>query len=271
MVRRSINGCVACYHEAMNLHAPQHINQLLDEIVSIMKRLIGENLVGVYLHGSLAMGSFNPDKSDIDFLVVTRTKLSPETRRSLATAMIELSEHAPAKGLEMSALTLDALRDFRHPTPYEFHFSNAWIERYQHNEINLANEDKVDADLAAHLTITKARGIKLYGEPIEAVFPDIPPQYYIDSIVADAKDILEDMSSDPVYNVLNLCRVWAFLEDGKIASKKEGGEWALQRATLFQTSVIEHALAEYAGSTMASWDKDSLDRFGQEMAERLSF
>lgn len=253
----------------MNLNAPPYINRLLDEIVDFMKGLLGTNLVGVYLHGSLAMGSFNPDKSDIDFLVVTRTKLSPEARRRLATAMIALTKHAPAKGMEMSVLTVETLENFKHPTPYEFHFSNAWLKRYQNNEVDLTDDNKVDADLAAHLTITKARGVTLYGEPIDAMFPDIPNHCYTDSILADAKDILEDMSSDPVYNVLNLCRVWAYLVDGKITSKKEGGEWALQHATSFQKSVIEQALAEYAGTASSPWDNEALNRFGQEMADLL--
>jgi predicted nucleotidyltransferase len=258
-----------CYDETMNLQAPAHVTHLLDEIVDSMKRLLGTNLVGMYLHGSLAMGSFNPDLSDIDFLVVTETKLSLETRRSLANTLMELTAHAPAKGLEMSVLTVDALRNFKYPTPYEFHSSIVWLERYQKGEVDFTDNDKVDADLAAHLTVTKARGVTLYGEPLETVFPDIPPRHYTESILEDARSILEDMNSEPVYNVLNLCRVRAFLEDGKIASKKEGGEWALSHATPFQKGIIEQALAEYSGGGTAPWDKAALNRFGQEMAEPL--
>lgn len=254
----------------MDFNAPSYVNQLLDEIVDTMKRLLGDNLVGVYLHGSLAMGSFNPNSSDIDFLVVTKSRLSLELRRSLATAMIALARYAPAKGIEMSVLTVETLKNFKYPTPYEFHFSNVWIERYQNDAVDLTDDDKVDADLAAHLTITKAHGAVLYGEQISAVFPDIPPRYYTDSIIADAKSILEDMTSEPVYNVLNLCRVWAYLDEGTITSKKEVGEWSLQRATPFQKGVIEQALAEYAGVNSSPWDKDALCRFGEEMAGWLS-
>ncbi len=253
----------------MNPNISPAINNLLDEIVDTMKHLLGENLVGVYLHGSLAMGSFNPKISDIDFLVVTKAQLSPETRRDLAKSMIQLSERAPAKGLEMSVLTVEALASFKYPTPFEFHFSNTWLDRFKNNEVDFTQEDKVDADLAAHLTITKARGITLYGKPIKNVFPDIPTQYYTDSILADAKSILEDLGSEPVYNVLNLCRVWAYLEEDKITSKKEGGEWAMNRATPFQKDVIEQALAEYAGERSVPWEEAVLSRFGREMAERL--
>ena len=253
----------------MQLEAPQEISQLLSDIITECTVWLGDNLVGVYLHGSLAMGSFNPDASDIDFLVVTNTTLSPKERKELAQAMIRLAEKAPPKGLEMSVIARGELLDFKHPTPFEFHFSNDWRERYQNDTFDYAQENLVDGDLAAHLTIIKARGIALYGQPIDAVFPDIPKQHYIASILADAREILEDMGSNPVYNALNLCRVRAFLEAGLITSKREGGEWALQHATPFQASIIQQALAEYTSSRKQEWNQPALQRFGQEMAALL--
>lgn len=37
--------------------------QILDNIVNKCKELFQANLTGVYLHGSMAMGCFNPEKS----------------------------------------------------------------------------------------------------------------------------------------------------------------------------------------------------------------
>ncbi len=48
----------------------QDIETLLKKIVGLCREVFGEDLTGVYLHGSLAMGCFQPEKSDIDFLVV---------------------------------------------------------------------------------------------------------------------------------------------------------------------------------------------------------
>ena len=50
--------------------APQNIDNLINSYVSHSKEILGENLVGIYLHGSLAMGCFNPQKSDIDLIIV---------------------------------------------------------------------------------------------------------------------------------------------------------------------------------------------------------
>ena len=47
---------------------------MLDKIVETSKDIIGEELTGIYLHGSLAMGCFHPDKSDIDLILVIKIR-----------------------------------------------------------------------------------------------------------------------------------------------------------------------------------------------------
>jgi predicted nucleotidyltransferase len=263
----------------MQLETSPEISQLLSDLVAECTDLLGDNLVGIYLHGSLAMGCFNPDSSDVDFLVVSSDRLTPEKRRETAKAMLRLSEHAPPKGLEMSVITERELLDVKHPTPFEFHFSTAWIEQYRNDTFDYSRDNLVDGDLAAHLTIIKVRGIVLYGQAIDALFPDIPEHYYRDSILGDAREILENLSSTtsypsdwstPVYNVLNLCRVRTYLEAGLITSKREGGEWALLQATPFQAALIRQALAEYTQSQKEEWNQEALQRFGQEMSESLT-
>ena len=48
---------------------------VLGELVAGVRAELADNLVGVYLVGSLATGDFDRD-SDVDFLVVTRHELS---------------------------------------------------------------------------------------------------------------------------------------------------------------------------------------------------
>ena len=49
---------------------------ILDKIVDTSKDIIGEELTGIYLHGSLAMGCFHSDKSDIDLILVIKDSVS---------------------------------------------------------------------------------------------------------------------------------------------------------------------------------------------------
>ena len=51
---------------------PAEVAALFDDLTAHFRRLLGEELVGIYLFGSLTQGSFDAARSDIDVMVVTR-------------------------------------------------------------------------------------------------------------------------------------------------------------------------------------------------------
>ena len=55
------------------------VNEILNLLLSFVKEILGSQFVGMYLYGSLATGDFNPETSDIDFLVVTSDLLPDKT------------------------------------------------------------------------------------------------------------------------------------------------------------------------------------------------
>jgi hypothetical protein len=64
----------------MSVFAPTaypDVNLLLAELLAAARQALGEQLIGLYLYGSLAIGGFKPGRSDIDFLAVTAAELSP--------------------------------------------------------------------------------------------------------------------------------------------------------------------------------------------------
>jgi streptomycin 3"-adenylyltransferase len=141
-------------------------------------------------------------------------------------------------------------KDFRYPTPYEFHMGTK--EQIQFHGLP-HTEEMTDPDLAAHLMIIKKRGVCVYGKSIEEVFVDIPKEYYLDSIGKDSEESFqniqekttEDTCIVPNYAVLNFCRVLAFIDQNLITSKVEGGEWALKNLPEKYHPVISAALQEY--------------------------
>jgi len=212
----------------LNDHA---VRTQLEELQYQLLKLLSKNLVGLYLHGSLAMGGFNPARSDLDLLVVTEHPLSPETQYQLLRLLLQLSKKPYP--IEISFLSLQDLHPWRYPTPYQLHFSEDWRSRYEEQlaleagqREDTSREQPTDPDLAAHITILHQRGLRLYGRPIAEVFPPVPRADYVDSIVQDFHWAKKRLERDPVYFVLNACRVWGFLQDGEILSKAEAGEWA---------------------------------------------
>lgn len=172
-------------------------------------RLGAANVTGVYLHGSLATGSYYRPKSDIDLLIVVPDRLDGGMAAGLNLAIARLAEKRPTVGsLEVSAMTADTAARVPIPTPYELHYSSAWHERVLRGEVSY-DAGRTDGDLPAHLFCVRRRGVCLYGRPIAEVFGDVSREAFLRAILADAGEILEGerLLEIPYYGVLNLCRV----------------------------------------------------------------
>jgi len=61
------------------------LERILDEYAQELKYLFGDELLGVYLTGSIALGGYHDRKSDIDFTVLIQNKLAASQTASLKT------------------------------------------------------------------------------------------------------------------------------------------------------------------------------------------
>ncbi|TYP72356.1 aminoglycoside adenylyltransferase domain-containing protein [Paenibacillus methanolicus] len=223
------------------------LNEALDEAVRLFQEELGAGLTGVYAHGSVAMGCFNPKRSDIDLLIVVKEPLGQDTCRRLARRVLDYDDRlAIGRGVELSVVLEDALRDFRYKTPFEFHYSDFHRDRYRADEDYVCGGNGyADPDLAAHLTIAYHRGITLYGPQLHELCQPIDLSYYEASILADIENAVSDAESNPLYVTLNLCRVLHYWREGAISSKKEGGEWAISNLPKRYRGVVRYYVNEY--------------------------
>lgn len=247
------------------------IQELLDTFVTRSKKILKNNLTGIYLHGSAVMGCFNPQKSDLDFIVVVGEPLPDFVKKEYMDMIVELNACGPAKGIEMSIVTKSVCNPFVYPTPFDLHFSIAHLNWYKSNPDDYIQKMKgTDKDLAAHFTIITNRGKCLYGEQIEKVFSKIPEKDYFDSIWNDIADAVEDISENTMYLTLNLARVLAYKKDGVILSKKEAGEWALENLPKEYHPLIAAALKEYADGGSAKYDLELAKQYAGYMLSRIA-
>lgn len=246
----------------------QDVDKVLEHIVSEYSKLLQENLVGIYLHGSLAMGCYNPGSSDIDFLVVVKNDMSFKLKRDLVDVLLELSGEAFID-LEMSVLLEADSQAIVYPTPFILHYSVAHKERYL-SDLQYLCGNGVDEDLAAHITIVTNRGKCLVGKAIAEVFQTVPKDYYIQSMISDIEFAKNRIADRPVYITLNLCRVLYYLKEGAICSKQEGGEWGLKYLPVEFRALINQALLNYTGSDdKTNWDLLQLHGFAEYMKDAI--
>ena len=230
--------------------------------------ILGDDLVGVYLHGSGATGCFNPDRSDIDLLVVSRQTLAPDQWRAVATLLLA-SSGAPYP-VELTLLTTEQLQPWRHPTPIEFHYSESWRTSLTQQ---LAAGDApsralTDPDLAAHITVLRTRGRVIVGAPIHQVFPEVPEADFRQVILADLDWIRAH--STQIYGVLNACRILAYLDGQGLLSKAEGADWALENVPVTYRATIAQARSAYRSGSDEPCSPQEVQAFARWAAARAA-
>ena len=243
---------------------------LINEFVNRSKDILKENLVGIYLHGSSVMGCFNPVKSDIDLSIVVDDKMSDINKKAYMDMVVDLNSYAPAKGIEMSIVRKEVCDPFVYPTPFELHFSAMHLKWFKDDpEDYILKMNGTDKDLAAHFTIIRKRGKCLLGLPIEDVFSEVPKEDYIDSIWNDIVEAPEEITENTMYLTLNLARVLAYIRDGVVLSKKEGGDWGLKNVPEEYHSLIKDALSEYGSNTELKYDSKLAVKYADYMIRSI--
>lgn len=231
------------------------LEEITGQYVSRSAAILGEKLTGIYLHGSAAMGCWQPEKSDLDFLVVVKEPLTEEEKREYLDRVTALDAESPGKGIEMSIVLRDVCAPFVYPTPFLLHYSRMHTEWYRQDpEDYIRRMNGTDRDLAAHFTVIRNRGICLYGLPVEEVFGRVPEEDYLDSILNDVSCAVEEISDNPLYLILNLARVLAYRKEKTVLSKKEGGMWGLRHLPQKYRPLIRSALDEYENGTTKQYD-----------------
>jgi len=230
---------------------PPETVPVLEQHIGALLRALKDKLVGVYVHGSAAMGGFNPKTSDLDYLAMVAAPLTPEERVAIARAFTETFETSGfGKDVEMSIVEARfAGKDFRYPTPYEFHMGGniGQIERHAKPH----ESEYVDSDLASHFTVTRARGVCVYGRDIDEVFCPIDHVFFLKSNAEDIRRARDLVLKDAVYVILNLCRALYAHNEGAILSKVEGAELYLSQARPHR-ELVRSALSAYRGEATGS-------------------
>jgi streptomycin 3"-adenylyltransferase len=251
---------------------PVAVREQVDRLVSTLHNRLAERLVGIYLHGSLALGCFNPNHSDLDLIVITTERLSPGVKRQIIEYLLACSQQP--QPIEISFLALTQLRPWHYPPPFDLHYSESWRASYTRDlgsDQAWDDNEHRDPDLAAHVTIINQRGICLAGAPITEIFPAVPADDYRASIAEDINDSLASIVTNPIYTILNCCRTYAYVRDGHVFSKEEGGHWAIQVLPADFRAVVATALAVYRSDTgHQSFDANALSTFATYMRRVLA-
>ena len=224
----------------------------------MLRDALGPALIGVYLHGSAALGDYDPTRSDIDILGVCAAAIDAETRARLGAGLGREALPCPAgAGLEFSLVTQAAARDPARAPSYELH---GWDE---HGHVR-PGHDRGDPDLPLHFAVVRQVGLTVWGPPAAGVVRDVPRDELI-GLVRDELDWAVG-NAGPSTQVLTACRAWALSVDGRFRSKRNAAGWALRKGA---PAVVAEVLADHRRATESHPDLGAVAGFVASVRTRL--
>ena len=208
-----------------------------------MQDVLGEQFVGLYLGGSLALGDFDPRRSDIDFIAVTAGELSPEMISDLAGMHARLWATGAywARKLDGSYVPQQVFRRWTStaaPCPF-----------VEGDEFTVTTQGS--AVIQRH--IIREHGVVVAGPSPQTLLDEVAAAELHtalrESLVQWWRPLLDDpswvqQSRNQPFAILTMCRTLYTLEHGTVASKPVAARWAQQALDQQWTEPIEWALSQ---------------------------
>lgn len=219
------------------------VNLVLQRLLTEAQSILGKQFIGLYLYGSLSSGDFNPQSSDVDFVIVTHSILPAATVSALETMHQQLAASGLkwAAKLEGSYMPKDSLRRYNPeatPCP-QINEGRFYVAGHGHDWI-----------IQRH--IIREWGVVVSGPPLRPLIDPVQPEDLRRAVRGILQEWWAPMLQDAswlqrrdyqAFAVLTMCRALYTLAFGAVASKPVSARWAMRELGEEWTAVIQRAFS----------------------------
>lgn len=217
------------------------VDAVLRRLREDARQVLGPDIAAMYLYGSLALGDFDPQSSDIDFLMVTAKTLKAKQLAALERMHVAVRENglSAASKLEGSYIPVDAVgrhqADGRYPGmgadwPFEVRGQGPdWI-------------------INRH--VIREHSSALLGPDPQSLIDPISPDELRQAVIALVPFWTRSLE-DPqwlerrnyqAFAILTMCRMLYTIKHGKVATKPVAASWGRETLGDPATSLVDRAL-----------------------------
>lgn len=242
------------------------IREYLASITQSVEDVLGADLIGLYLCGSLVQNDFKDSKSDIDLLGVVTDTLDETERAELAYRLSHETQPVPAGGLEAVLFAKHAARQPVSDFPFEFAISTGPDWQTESEPRGIAG------DMLINVALCRQAGQTLIGPPPDEAFAPVPLDLLRGALIEELRwhqrEVAKSASDVAVTNaILNAARSLTAAETGQIVSKTEGVRcWLQDNPT---DSLVKHALQSRDGEQAAPLDPGRASAFVEDVISRI--
>jgi predicted nucleotidyltransferase len=225
----------------------------IDQVVAVVREVLGPDVVGAYLFGSAVLGGLRP-RSDLDVLVVTTRRTARDEKRHLVDRLLLISGSPPGppRPIELTIVVESEIRPWRYPPRFDFQYGE-WL-RGEFESGHLEPWPTTNPDLASLVTMVLLANRPLLGPSPAEVFDPVPRGDHVRAMVGDIDMLLGDLDWDTRNVILTLARIWGTVATDVIRSKDAAATWALARLPEEHRAVLARARAVYLGDEEERWE-----------------
>ncbi|HGW4592275.1 aminoglycoside adenylyltransferase domain-containing protein [Proteus mirabilis] len=232
------------------MDASFQIQQVLNSLTKICK----DKLDTIYLHGSSVLGGLQPT-SDIDLLVIVKTALTKNEKKSLITDLLASSGRYPhdqfgRRPLEITIFVGGQLQDLEYPARCEFIYGE-WLR--DSFEQGISNIEHDDPEYTLILAQAKKDSKLLWGDGF--ILPEINSQQIRKAILDSLPNLTSSIDGDERNIILTLARMWFTMRTGRFVSKDVAANWSINKIPNEFIEVVTVARDAYLYGTNVEWSR----------------
>jgi hypothetical protein len=230
------------------------VERYLHALVDQARAVLGDELVGVYAAGSVALDAFQPGRSDVDAALVCWSPLSAAAKEQLVRRLRHEALPCPARGLELVVYRSDVARSGTAEPGFELELNTGPGMEFR---VSWRPADRPPQDglfwYGLDRSILHQSGLALLGPPAAETFADLAPadlgRLLVTSLgwwmaLPTPPDDRPAPGADDA--VLGACRALARYRSGRWLAKVDAARWLL-RDGLGPADLIEQAIAARSG------------------------
>lgn len=208
---------------------PEEVKDLMEQYVNGLQDIfLNEQLVGVYVYGSIALGAFHLGTSDVDFVTVTRETVSEFEKLQIGDLHKKLSESKLGGRMDGMYIPLADLGK-----------QNQEMPQYVYCADGKVNVGHWDVNAVTWWTL-KNRGITVTGEEASELLFEAPWSKVVETMKYNVEQYWSEKASKPYLflieewvesAVVTMGRILYTLEHKTIVSKDEGLQYMMESSS----------------------------------------
>jgi hypothetical protein len=194
-------------------------------VSDVLHAVLGDDLVGTYFVGSIALGGYVSGQSDLDLVAVCARPLDHDTKAVLVERLLDTTVDCPARGLELTLYRAEVASSPAKDADFEVNVNGG---PRMDRDVHLSSQAEPRFWYVLDRAVAHRHAIAISGPPAAEVFGDVPRSLLLE-VMAESMRWHREHERATLYSVLNAARAWRFAEDDVLGSKLEGAAWARRR------------------------------------------